>query len=233
MGFNQNNFLSPLFKLFGKPLDGVPPSPSNLDIIQFDSTSQKWKLASGVIGSAVQSSSNVGLGAGLALTRVLDDLPFKSILAGAGISIVVTPTTIEIVNTQVQPTISKFVMGYHSDKNWKDSFTYGAMFTNKSDEAVEAEAQGFFNFLYDVVEITCFISNNVDNSGGEITLKRNSVAIPATTISIPANTTGKFSITVSESFAVADEIHDEHLCDTNDNDIKNASYYLECESLLQ
>jgi len=231
MGFNENNFISPLFKLYGRKLAGVPPFPTNLDIIQFNSTTQEWELASGVVGSAVQSSSNVGLGAGLALPRVLDDLPFKSIIAGTGITIVVTPTDITI-NGAVPFTKSKFVMGYHSDKNWKDTFTYGAMFTNKSDEAVEAEAQGFFNFAYDVVEITLFISNNVDVSGGDITLKRNSVAIPATTISIPALTTGKFSISISESFAVADEIHEEHKTDTNDNDIKNASYYLECESLL-
>jgi len=99
MGFNENKFLSPLFKLFGKRLAGVPPSPTNLDIIQFDSTANEWKLASGVVGSAVQSSSNVGAGAGLALPRVLDDLPFKSILAGTGITIVVTATTIEIIST--------------------------------------------------------------------------------------------------------------------------------------
>lgn len=99
--FNSGDFLSPLFKMFGKVLTPTPPNPANLDIIQFNATTQKWQLVSGVIGTAVQSSSNVGTGAGLALPRVLDDLPFKSILAGSGISIVVTPTTIEIINTQI------------------------------------------------------------------------------------------------------------------------------------
>jgi len=97
MGFNQNKFLSPLFRFFGKPLANV--TPINLDIAQFNSTTNQWELATGIIGNAVQSSSNVGGGAGLALPRVLDDLPFKSILAGVGISIVVTPTTIEIIST--------------------------------------------------------------------------------------------------------------------------------------
>ena len=97
MGFNQNKFLSPLFRFFGKPLANV--TPINLDIAQFNSTTNQWELATGIIGNAVQSSSNVGGGAGLALPRVLDDLPFKSILAGTGISIVVTPTTIEIIST--------------------------------------------------------------------------------------------------------------------------------------
>jgi len=230
MGFNTNKFISPLFKLFGKNLAGVPPSPTNLDIIQFNSTSNKWELASGVVGSAVQSSSNVGTGFGVALPRVLDDLPFKTFVGGTGITITVTPTEITISGSATV-TKGKFVMGYHADKNWKATTTYGAMFTNKADEAVEAEAQGFFNFEYEVVEITCFVSNNTDVVGGTITLKRNSVAIPATTITIPALTTGKFSLSVTETFAIADEIHEEHTSSA-DNDIKNTSYYLECEALL-
>ena len=296
MAFNSNRFLTPLFKLFGKKLAGVPPSPQNNDIIQFNSTSNEWELISGVIGNAVQSSSNVGSGAGLALPRVLDNLPFKTLVDGVEIVITVSAqeltftigaiaiskitglqvildskietitnvggekelvkakvgqnvdvrtlkegTNITIVQNAndleisatggVIPTKGKFVMGYHADKNWKDTGTFGAMFTNKADEPVEAEAQGFFNMLYEVVGITVFVSNNSDLVGGTITLKRNSVAIPATTITIPALTTGKFSLVVAESFAVGDEIHEEHIC-SNDNDIKNTSYYLECEALL-
>ncbi len=367
MGFNQNPFISPLFKLFGKKLAGVPPSPSNLDIIQFNGTSNEWELINGVIGNAVQSSSNVGTGAGLALPRVLDDLPFKTLVDGVEIVITVSATEltfsigaiaiskitglqvaldskietltnvggaseialakvgqnvnlrtllanleilittnandlafsigviaqskitglvtalaskietltnvgtgagtiskpkvgtnvdlktikagtdisitnnaddIEISNIAVPPVIptkGKFVMGYHADKNWKKAFTFGAMFTNKADEPVEAEAQGFFNFLYEVVEITVFVSTNIAvNGGNTITLKRNSVAIPATTITIPALTTGKFSLSVTEAFAVSDEIHEEHQINAgdSDNDIKNVSYYLECEAVL-
>jgi len=54
MGFNDNKFISPLFKLFGKRLANVPPSPTNLDIIQFNSTSNEWELQTGIIGNAVQ-----------------------------------------------------------------------------------------------------------------------------------------------------------------------------------
>jgi len=89
------SFLEPLIKLFGKPLDKVPPNPANLDIIQFNSTTGKWELQSGVIGNAVQSSSNVGTGDGLALARVLDDLPFKSLKAGTNITL--TPSATEIL----------------------------------------------------------------------------------------------------------------------------------------
>jgi len=60
-------------------------------------------------------------------------------------------------------------------------------------------------------------------------LKRNSVAIPATKITVPSLTTGKFSLSVTEVFAISDEIHEEHtiLAGGSDNDIKNTSYYLE------
>lgn len=228
MGFNENRFISPLFKLFGKRLANVPPSPQNLDIIQFDSTANQWKLISGVIGSAVQSSSNVGAGAGLALLRVLDDLPFKSLIAGTGITFVITGTDIEIQASS----ISKFVLGYHSDKNWKDEPRFGAPFTNKSDEAIEAEAQYIVGFAFTVKSINLFLTNNVSPASATITLKRNSVAIPATTITIPSLVTGSFVVSgLSESFIATDEIHEEH--DQNggtDNDLKNTSYSIECES---
>ncbi len=123
-------------------------------------------------------------------------------------------------------------MGFHSDKNWKITTRFGAMFTNKSDEAVEAEAQGFFDFPFTVRKITVFVSNNIGLFASEITLKRNSVAIPATKITIPALTTGKFTLAVTEAFASLDEIHEEHtiLAGGSDNDVKNTSYYLEVTS---
>jgi len=196
-----------------------------MDIIQFNSTSGLWELVTAPSVTGVQSSSNVGGGAGLALTRVLDDLPFKSLTAGAGIVITPSPTEIEIA---VLAAGDSFVMGYHSDKNWQASpGAFGAMFTNKADESVEAEAQGFFNFSYTVREITLFVSNNTDVTSSSIILRKNSVDLPATTITIPGLTTGKFSISVTEVFAVADEIHDIHVAPTKGG-VKNTSYYLEC-----
>ncbi len=90
MGFNDNKFISPLFKLFGKRLANVPPSPTNNDLIVFNSTSDEWELQQAIIGNAVQSSSNVGTGDGLALPRVLDDLPFKTLVDGVEIVITVS-----------------------------------------------------------------------------------------------------------------------------------------------
>ena len=92
MSFNSNRFITPLFKLFGKKLAGVPPSPINNDIIVFNVSNNEWELQQAIIGNAVQSSSNVGTGAGLALNRVLDDLPFKTLVDGIEIVIVVSAT---------------------------------------------------------------------------------------------------------------------------------------------
>jgi len=77
-------------QLFGK--DESNDIPVNNDIITFDDSTQQWILISGIIGNAVQSSSNVGSGAGLALPRVLDDLPFKTLVDGVEIVIGVTAT---------------------------------------------------------------------------------------------------------------------------------------------
>jgi len=90
MGFNQNRFLSPLFLLFGRRLESTPPFPVAGQIIKFNGI--EWELATGGILSAVQSSSNVGTGDGLALLRVGDDLPFKTLVDGVEIVITVSAT---------------------------------------------------------------------------------------------------------------------------------------------
>jgi len=228
MGIGKN-ILQGVRQLFGKSTKNE--IPVNLDIIQFNSTTNQWELVTGVIGSAVQSASNVGTGDGVSLPRVLDDLPFKTFLAGSGIQINVTPTTLEIESTQK----SIFLIGYHTDKNWKQfpDVRYGAMFTNKQDQAVEADANSVMGVAFTVKKITLFLSMNSSIDASEITLKRNGVAIPATKITIPALTSGLFTVTgLSEVFSITDEIHEEHVIGIlgADNDIKHSSYILECEN---
>ena len=93
------DFLEPAFLLFARRLAKVPPFPADNQIIRFNFALNQWELSTGGILTAVQSSSNVGSGAGLALPRVLDDLPFKSLVAGAGIVITPSPTEILIAST--------------------------------------------------------------------------------------------------------------------------------------
>ncbi len=91
MGRNLGAFvLQSAFKLFDRLLEDTPPFPVAGQIIKFNGT--KWELATGGILSAVQSSSNVGPGDGLALPRVGDDLPFKTLVDGVEIVITVSAT---------------------------------------------------------------------------------------------------------------------------------------------
>ena len=90
MGKVGSNILQGVRSLFGRST--ANDIPVNMDIIQFNSTTQQWELISGVVGNAVQSSSNVGLGDGLALPRVLDDLPFKTLVDNVEIVITVSAT---------------------------------------------------------------------------------------------------------------------------------------------
>jgi len=87
------DFLTPAFFLFGRRLAKTPPFPLAGQIIKFDGT--VWELATGGILSAVQSSSNVGSGDGLALPRVGDDLPFKSLVDNPEVVITPTATTLD------------------------------------------------------------------------------------------------------------------------------------------
>jgi len=87
------DFLTPIFLLFGRRLGGIPPFPVAGQIVKFDGT--LWELATGGILSAVQSSSNVGSGDGLALPRVGDDLPFKSLVDNPEVVITPTATTLD------------------------------------------------------------------------------------------------------------------------------------------
>jgi hypothetical protein len=94
MGKVGAQFLQGIRNLFGKSESNQ--TPSNLDIIQFNSATQQWELVSGVVGNAVQTSSNVGSGEGVALPRVGDDLPFRSLTTTSKISLTGSATEIEI-----------------------------------------------------------------------------------------------------------------------------------------
>jgi len=94
MGKIGAQVLQGIRNLFGKRESNQ--TPQNLDIIQFNSATQEWELVSGVIGTAVQSSSNVGAGQGVALPRVGDDLPFRSLTTTSRISLTGSATEIEI-----------------------------------------------------------------------------------------------------------------------------------------
>jgi hypothetical protein len=181
LGFNDNNFISPLFKLFGKKLANVPPTPVNGDVIQFNSTSQEWELVNGIVGSAVQSSSNVGTGDGLALPRVLDDLPFKTLVDNVEIVITVNPTTLDfsigaiaiskitglqvdldskietITNVGGEKEIAKAKVGQNVDLRTLKAGTNITLTQNANDIEIESTAVG-------VVDISCKVTKSSNQS---------------------------------------------------------------------
>lgn len=81
--------------LFAKGLAAVPPFPVAGDGIKFNAITDKWELAPFGGGGEVNTSSNVGIGAGLALAKVGVDLPFKSLLGNPEIVLTPTPTTVD------------------------------------------------------------------------------------------------------------------------------------------
>jgi len=103
VGSIGSQFLQGVRNFFGKPTANVVPV--NLDIPVFNSATQEWELQQVIIGTAVQSSSNVGSGLGLALARVGDDLPFRSLVPS--LEVLLTGSATEIAFTIGAIAISK------------------------------------------------------------------------------------------------------------------------------
>jgi len=114
MGKIGEQFLQGIRNFFGKPLGDF--DPINLDIPVFNSSTQEWELQQAIIGSAVQTSSNVGTGEGVALARVGDDLPFRSLVPSLEVLLTGSPT--EIAFTIGMIAISK-VTGLQTELNLK------------------------------------------------------------------------------------------------------------------
>jgi len=68
--------------LFGKSLSNV--TPANNDVPIFSSAINAWIVGAGGGGGEVNTASNIGTGEGLAVAKVVFDLPFKSLLGTAG-----------------------------------------------------------------------------------------------------------------------------------------------------
>jgi len=72
--------------LFGKSLQNV--NPANNDVPIFSSAVNAWIVGAGGGGGEANTSSNVGGGEGLALPKVVVDLPFKSLIGDTEIVLV-------------------------------------------------------------------------------------------------------------------------------------------------
>lgn len=78
--------------------DVVITAPADGDVLIYDSTTQTWQNGPQTGGSGeVNTASNLGAGAGVFASKVGADLQFKSLIAGAGVTLTPTATGITIV----------------------------------------------------------------------------------------------------------------------------------------
>lgn len=172
--------------LFGKNTSN--DDPVNLDIIQFNGASQKWELVSGVVGNAVQTSSNVGAGDGLALPRVGNDLPFRSIIAGNGLVI-----TIEVDGSLKIDAASKSFLAnvFNTENIASENNQYVALVGIQNEDPVEINRAIVLPDSCILSRMTIGISSNAATASSVMALRINQVD-GNQSITIPALTTGIF-----------------------------------------
>lgn len=159
-----NDFLSPVFLLFGRKLAKTPPFPTNEQIVKFNTVTNEWELSSDAGVGQANTSSNVGTGAGLALPKVGVDLPFKSIIVTAPLSITVNPTDITLAQKlekaiaifvdnifvlfTVPATLQEFPDGSQASRTQLDltNFNQARFFINQDFEDVPAGAIMFLQY---------------------------------------------------------------------------------------
>lgn len=80
--------------------DVVITAPNDNDVLAYDAATQTWRNEPQTGGSGeVNTASNLGTGAGVFASKVAADLQFKSLVAGANVSITSNATTVTVSAT--------------------------------------------------------------------------------------------------------------------------------------
>jgi len=220
-------FLQAIFLLFGRKLAKVPPFPVNDNIIKFNFANNQWELAfeSGGAGEA-NTSSNVGAGLGWALPKVGVDLPFKTFIATAPLSIVSNPTDITI---SIAGQVNTFILGVFQDTALPRENTFIGFFSNLV-ESTETDTTGFLSFAFTVKRYTLRVNSSNRGVTTTFSVRDDGVSVPNTSIAVPALTTGSFDTgAISETIGANSLINLAMLSSGGSGNISEYSQLVECE----
>jgi len=143
------------------------------------------------------------------IQEILDEgivLPFRDKInfTGAGVTATDNPGMDRTDVTIPGAVGGVFILGFHDDGGLGGGIEFAGWFSDDPTSS-ELDAQGFLAFAYTIVRGTAHVGTN--SSGGATTLRvrKNGVDIAATTVTIPASTTGSFDTgAISEAVAAAD-----------------------------
>lgn len=216
----------PFKSLLGNPEVVLTPTPTTVDFAIGAIAQSKITGLVAALLTKLETSSNVGVGAGLALPKVGVDVPFKSLIATAPLVIVSNPTNITISTTQK----NTFVMGFMTDSELvtNDLRFYG-VFSN-DDTGTESNSTGFLAFAFTLVRVTLRINTNSKSQATVFVNRDDGVDVPNTEFTIAGGVTGSFdSGAISETIAANSLINFEADVGAGGGTIADVSHLMECE----
>ena len=214
------------------PALGVAPaSPRQVDIVNAEiavaAAIAQSKIAGLVtaLGTKVETSSDVGAGVGkITKAKVANDLPFKSILAGAGITINNLTDEIEIVSSVV----NTFVLGMGSNAALGSGSQFKHFF-GEGHVVAEGDAQSFLGSAFTIKRHTVRVNLNSSNNVVEFTVRDDGADVPNTLLSIPASTTGSFDTGVITEVVAAASLIAHESNRTGTAAVNDIGIMVECE----
>jgi len=184
-----------------------------------------WELSPFGGGGEANTSSNVGVGAGLALAKVGVDLPFKSLIATPPIIITVNPTDLTFSTTLK----NTFILGTFADDVLPTGNNFIGVFSD-DETGGESDTQGFLAFAYTVVRYTVRINGNSRNMITTFSFRDGGVDVPNTPLAIAGGVTGSFdSGAISETIAANSLTNFAMLSGGGSGNISDYGQYIEAE----
>lgn len=180
------------------------------------------------LAAKLQTTSDVGVGVGK-LTKAISgtDAPFKSILAGAGITVTNLADEVQIASSVG---VNTFILGVMDDgalPNGTDDFV--GIFSDDT-AASEADTQGFLAFGFTIVRYTLRVNTNTKNMDTTFSARDDGVDVPNTSTIVAGGVTGSFdSGVISEAIAANSLMNFKMIVGGGTGALSDYSQLLECE----